>query len=87
MFRLYLSITWVILSSAMDHITQQQIHAGVNFAVSIIVSFLVSMILWLVLLQFLPPELGFRIALKQLNWTSHVLAFSLVGLILLNWKR
>ena len=30
--------------------------------------------------EFLPPENGFRAALKQLNWASYVLAFSLVGL-------
>jgi uncharacterized membrane protein len=80
MFLFYFSITLAIASSALYHFSQKQIPAGVNPAVSVIVTYVVSLILCLILLFFLPPENGFVAALKQLNWTSYVLAISLVGL-------
>jgi drug/metabolite transporter (DMT)-like permease len=80
MFLFYFSITLAICSSALYHFTQKQIPSGANPAVSVIVTYVVSIALCLVLLYFLPPENGFISALKQLNWASYVLALSLVGL-------
>jgi multidrug transporter EmrE-like cation transporter len=80
MFLFYFSITLAIASSALYHFTQKQIPSGANPAVSVIVTYVVSLALCFVLLFFLPPENGFRAALKQLNWASYLLALSLVGL-------
>jgi multidrug transporter EmrE-like cation transporter len=80
MFLFYFSITLAIVSSALYHFTQKQIPSGVNPAVSIIVTYVVSLVLCFVLLFFLPPGNGFAAAFRQLNWASYVLALSLVGL-------
>jgi len=80
MFLFYFSIALTIGSSALYHFTQKQIPSGVNPAVSVIVTYVVSLILCFILLFFLPPENGFISGLKQLNWASYVLALSLVGL-------
>jgi len=87
MFPDYLSISLVNVSSAMDHTSKWQMPAGVTPRVYILVATLVSLILSLVQLQFLLPELEFLTALKQFNWASYMLAFSLAGLIKPNWKR
>ena len=76
----YFSIALAIGSSALYHFAQKQIPSGANPAVSIIVTYVVSLILCFILLFFLPPENGFIAALRQLNWASYVLALSLVGL-------
>jgi len=80
MFLFYFSITLAIASSALYHFTQKQIPVGANPAVSIIVTYVVSLVLCFILLYFLPPENGFVTAVKELNWASYVLALSLVGL-------
>lgn len=80
MFLFYFSILLAIASSALYHLSQKQIPAAVNPAVSIIVTYVVSLLLCLVILVFLPPENGLKAALKQLNWATYALAFSLVGL-------
>ncbi len=80
MFLFYFSIALAICSSVLYHFSQKQIPSGANPAVSVIVTYAVSLVLCLVLLAFLPPQNGFLIALKQLNWASYVLAFSLIGL-------
>jgi len=76
----YFSITLAIASSALYHFTQKQIPSGANPAVSIIITYTVSLALCLVLLLFLRPAGGFAFAMKSLNWASYVLAISLVGL-------
>jgi drug/metabolite transporter (DMT)-like permease len=76
----YFSITLAIASSALYHFTQKQIPPDANPAVSIIVTYVISLGLCFVLLYFLPPKNGFIAALKRLNWSSYVLALSLVGL-------
>lgn len=80
MFLFYFSITLAIASSALYHFTQKQIPSGANPAVSIIVTYVVSLALCFILLFFLPPENGFVAAIKGLNWASYILALSLVGL-------
>ena len=76
----YFSITLAICSSVLYHFSQKQIPAIVNPAVSLIVTYVFSLLLCFILLFFLPPVPGFVSALRQLNWVSYVLAISLVGL-------
>jgi drug/metabolite transporter (DMT)-like permease len=76
----YFSITLAIFSTALYHFSQRQIPADVNPAVSVIVTYVVSLGLCFILLYFLPPKDGIVSALQHLNWASYVLAFSLVGL-------
>ena len=76
----YFSIALAIGSSPLYHLAQKKTPSGANPAVSIIVTYVVSLILCFILLFFLPPENGFIAALRQLNWASYVLALSLVGL-------
>ena len=80
MFLFYFSITLAILSSALYHFSQKLIPANVNPLVSVTVTYLVSLGLCLILLVFLPPENGLVVAVRQLNWATFLLAFSLVGL-------
>ena len=80
MFLLYFSISLAIASSALYHFLQKQIPSGVNPAVSVIATYVASLALCVPLLLLMPPAGGFLAALKQLNWASYALAFSLVGL-------
>ena len=80
MFLFYFSIALAIGSSVLYHFTQKQIPSGANPAVSVIVTYIISLILCFILLFFLPPKNGFISALRQLNWASYMLALSLVGL-------
>lgn len=80
MFLFYFSIALTLGPSALYHFTQKQIPSGANPAISVIVTYVVSLILCFVLLFFLPPKNGFLSALRQLNWASNGLALSLVGL-------
>jgi drug/metabolite transporter (DMT)-like permease len=76
----YFSIALTIFSSALYHFSQKQIPAGVNPIVSVIVTYLVSIVLCFGLLYFVPPENGWLAAIGKLNWASYVLALSLIGL-------
>jgi drug/metabolite transporter (DMT)-like permease len=77
---LYFSMALTIGSSALYHFTQKQIPAGVNPIVSVIVTYVVSLILCLGLLYFVRPADGIWPAVRQLNWTSYALALSMIGL-------
>ncbi len=76
----YFSIALTICSSALYHFSQKQIPAGVHPIVSVIVTYMVSLVLCLGLLYFVWPKEGVWQAVKQLNWASYVLALSLIGL-------
>jgi drug/metabolite transporter (DMT)-like permease len=80
MFLFYFSISLAILSSALYHFSQKLIPAGVHPIVSVIVTYAVSLVLCFLLLIFIPPENGLLAALKQLNWATILLAFSIIGL-------
>jgi drug/metabolite transporter (DMT)-like permease len=80
MFLFYFSITLAILSSALYHFSQKEIAPNANPAVSVLVTYALSFVICLGLLYFFPPENGILAALRQLNWASYLLAFSLVGL-------
>ena len=80
MLLFYFSITLAILSSALYHFSQKATPAEVNPAVAILVTYVVAFCLTLLLFFFLPTKIGFLAEVRQLNWASYLLAFSIVGL-------
>jgi drug/metabolite transporter (DMT)-like permease len=80
MFLFYFSITLAIASSALYHISQKATPTNVNPAVAILVTYAVAFCLTLLLFFFLPTKIGFLPEVRQLNWASYLLAFSIVGL-------
>ena len=80
MLLFYFSISLAILSSALYHFSQKGTPAGVNPAVAIMVTYVVAFFLTLILFIFLPTKIGFLAEVRQLNWASYLLAFSIVGL-------
>jgi drug/metabolite transporter (DMT)-like permease len=80
MFLFYFSISLAILSSALYHFSQKATPAEVNPAVAILVTYVVALCLILILLFFIPTKIGLLAEIRQLNWASYLLAFSIVGL-------
>ena len=80
MFLFYFSITIAIASSALYHFVQKSTPVNVNFAVSLIVTYVISIAIILIIYTFLPTSKGFIVELRELNWASYALALSLVGL-------
>jgi len=80
MFLFYFSITLAIVSSVLYHFVQKSTPGNVNFVVSLLVTYAVSLGITLLLFAFFPAQNGFIAELRGLNWASYVLALSLVGL-------
>jgi len=80
MFLFYFSISLAIASSALYHFVQKSTPGNVNFAVSLLVTYVVSLGITLLIFAFFPAKDGFIAELRGLNWASYVLALSLVGL-------
>ena len=80
MFLFSFSITLAIISSALYHYSQKATPTDVNPAVAIMVTYIVAIFLTLLLFFFLPSKIGFLAEVRQLNWASYLLAFSIVGL-------
>ena len=80
MFLFYFSIILAIASSALYHFSQKSTPANVNPAVAIMATYAVALVLTAILAFFIPTRIGFLAELKQLNWASYLLAFSIVGL-------
>lgn len=80
MFLFYFSITLAIASSALYHFSQKATPTDVNPAVAILVTYTVAFCLTLILFFFIPSKIGFFAEVRQLNWASYLLAFSIVGL-------
>ncbi len=80
MFLFYFSITLAILSSALYHFSQKSTPADVNPALAIMVTYAVAFCLTLIVFFFIPAKTGLLVELRQLNWASYLLAFSIVGL-------
>jgi drug/metabolite transporter (DMT)-like permease len=76
----YISISIAILSSALYHFSQKATPKGVNPAVTLLVTYVVAILLTLILLHFIPVKNGILAELRQVNWASILLAFSIVGL-------
>jgi drug/metabolite transporter (DMT)-like permease len=80
MFLFYFSITLAILSSALYHLSQKATPVDVNPAVAILMTYAVAFCLTLLIFFFNPTKIGFLAEVRQLNWASYLLAFSIVGL-------
>ena len=80
MFLFYFSITLAIASSALYHFSQKATPTDVNPAVAILVTYAVAFCLTLILFFFIRSKIGFLAEVRQLNWASYLLAFSIVGL-------
>jgi multidrug transporter EmrE-like cation transporter len=80
MFLFYFSITLAILSSALYHFSAKSVPSNINFAISLVVTYLVAMAITLIVALLLPAESGFTFELKKLNWASFLLAIAVVGI-------
>ncbi len=80
MFLFYISIGITILSSVLYHFSQKSTPANVNPAVAILITYVVAFFLTLILVLFIPTQIGFLAEVRQLNWASYLLAISIVGL-------
>jgi drug/metabolite transporter (DMT)-like permease len=80
MFLFYFSISLAILSSALYHFSQKATPVEVNPVVAILVTYVVALGLILILLFFIPTKIGLLAEIRQVNWASYLLAFSIVGL-------
>jgi multidrug transporter EmrE-like cation transporter len=76
----YFSITLAIASSALYHFSAKSTPATVNFAISLVVTYIVALGLTLVSTLFFPARNGLAFELKQLNWASFLLAIAIVGI-------
>jgi multidrug transporter EmrE-like cation transporter len=76
----YFSITLAILSSALYHFSAKSVPSNINFAISLIVTYLVALGITLIAALLLPAENGFAAELKKLNWASFLLAIAIVGI-------
>lgn len=77
---LYLSIILAVLSSMLYHVILKFTPPTVNPALSLAVTYGVSLALCLALLPLFPLEGPVGKALGELNWASYALAAALVGL-------
>ncbi len=80
MFLFYFSITLAVASSVLYHFSQKATPADVNPAVAIMATYAVALCLTGIVAFFIPTKIGFLAELRQLNWASYLLAFSIVGL-------
>jgi multidrug transporter EmrE-like cation transporter len=80
MFLFYFSITLAILSSALYHFSAKSVPSNINFAISLIVTYLVALGITVIAALLLPAESGFAVELKKLNWASFLLAIAIVGI-------
>ncbi len=80
MFIFYFSITLAILSSALYHFVAKSTPAGVNFSVSLLVTYAAAFAVTLFTFFFFPVRNGILVELKQLNWASVGLAVAIVGI-------
>src|SRR6266498_1264159 len=80
MFLFYFSIILAICSSALYHFTAKSTPSNVNFTVSLLVTYSVLFIVFLLTFVFFPIKNGLGFELKQLNWASVGLAIAIVGI-------
>jgi drug/metabolite transporter (DMT)-like permease len=80
MFLFYFSITLAICSSALYHFSAKSTPSNINFPISLIVTYLVSLGITILTAFFFPTPNGIKAELKQLNWASILLAIAIVGI-------
>ena len=76
----YFSISLAILSSALYHFSAKSTPANINFAISLVITYAVALIITIVSTFFFPAPNGVLAELKQLNWASFLLALAIVGI-------
>jgi drug/metabolite transporter (DMT)-like permease len=76
----YFSISLAIASSALYHFTAKSTPSNVNFAVSLLVTYAVALVVTLLGFFFFPVKNGILAEVKQLNWASIGLAIAIVGI-------
>jgi drug/metabolite transporter (DMT)-like permease len=76
----WLAILLTVLSNVFYHIIQKNTPQQANVVLSLAISYLAAGLICLFLLPLFPIKEGLRQALRDLNWTSVALAFTLVGL-------
>ena len=76
----WFAILLTIVSNVFYHIFQKITPQDANPVFALAISYLVAGLICLVLLIWFPLEEGMRQSLKQLNWATIGLAFTLVGL-------
>jgi drug/metabolite transporter (DMT)-like permease len=76
----WIAISLTILSNIFYHIIQKVTPQQANPVLSLAISYFVAGLICLALLPVFPMKEGLRDALKQMNWTTVALAFTLVGL-------
>jgi drug/metabolite transporter (DMT)-like permease len=80
MFLFYFSITLAILSSALYHFAAKSTPSGVNYPLSLSVTYLAAFGIVVLVAVFFPPKDGLRAELQRLNWASLLLAVAIVGI-------
>ena len=80
MLLFYFSISLTILSNALYHVVQKSTPGTVNPALALAVTYATAAVVCLALLPFFPLRSGFVQSLRELNWASYALAFTVVGL-------
>jgi drug/metabolite transporter (DMT)-like permease len=76
----YFSISLAILSSALYHFSAKSTPANINFAISLVVTYAVALIITIIATFFFPAPNGILAELKQLNWASFLMALAIVGI-------
>ena len=76
----WIVIFLTILSNVFYHIIQKVTPQQANPVLSLAISYLIAGLICFALLPVFPIREGLSEALKQLNWTTVALAFTLVGL-------
>jgi multidrug transporter EmrE-like cation transporter len=80
MFLFYFSITLAILSSALYHFSAKSVPSNINFAISLVITYAVALGITLVTMFLFPSDNGLIFELKQVNWSSFLLAIAIVGI-------
>ncbi len=80
MFLFYFSITLAICSSALYHFSAKSVPSNINFAISLVVTYVVALGITIVTTFFFPAPNGLAFELRQLNWASFLLALAIVGI-------
>lgn len=80
MFMYIFSILLIVTSNVLYNIAQKSTPENANPFSSLLVTYLVGIIITAVAFPFYKTDKGFIESLKDLNWTSVLLGFSIVGL-------
>ena len=80
MFLFYFSIVLATLSSALYHFSAKSVPSNINFPISLIVTYLAALVVTIITALLFPAQNGLAFELKQLNWSSFLLALGIVGI-------